>query len=46
MPRNINVLILCADKESIEVQKGAKIVLDCIKTLEKNEIISVKNGEV
>ena len=47
MPRNINVLILCADKESIEVQKGAKIVLDCIKTLEENKkLSSVKNWDV
>ena len=47
MSRNINVLILCADNGSIGQLKGVKIVLDCIKTLEKNKkLSSVKNWDV
>lgn len=47
MLRNINILILGADNDSIWEQKGVKIVLDCIKTLEKNKkLSSVKNWDV
>lgn len=43
MPRNINILILCADNGSIEQQKGVKIVLDSIKSL---NLSSIKNWDV
>jgi len=49
MTRKINILILCANNENIQILKGVKIVLACIKNLDiknRNEIFNTSNHSI